>query len=451
MLSEPGTTPAQTETSEQREMRQLAREVFSHALSQSNIDRAFDRHVSFERGILRVSEDLYDLSSFSRVLVVSIGKGAHSSAEALLTRVGGGAGITGLICGPTDSNAQIFGFRYYKGGHPLPNAESLKSADSILRALNTLSARSLVIFLLSGGGSSLVEKPIEESITLEDLVATYKALVHSGAPISEINAIRKHLSAVKGGRMALAASPAHQLSILISDVPENALDSLASGPTMPDSSTIADCNEIVRKYDLLRQFPSSVRLLFERRLLEETPKQGDVAFSKSRWWNVLSNASAQKAAVERAAMAGCFIQIDNSCDDWDYMSAADYLLKRLRELRQGVSRVCLISGGEVTVNVKGEAGLGGRNQQFALYCAEKIAGENITVLSAGTDGIDGNSHAAGAIVDGSTVMRCKEKGLNPSDSLKRFDAFPLFESLGDAIVTGPTGTNVRDLRILFAY
>jgi glycerate 2-kinase len=437
-------------TSTQR-MRQVAREIFSHALSQSSIDRAFDRHMGYERGILRVGEDLYDLSSFSRIIIISIGKAGNTAVQALMNRLGGGVGATGIVCSPTNPDAQVFGFRYFKGGHPLPNLESLKSAESIIRSLESLSSKSLVIYLLSGGGSSLVEKPAFESISLEDLVATYRVLVHSGAPIGEINAIRKHLSATKGGRLARAAYPAHQLSILISDVPENQLNSLASGPTMPDTSTDEQCYEIVKKYKLLPEFPPSVRSIFQSRMLDETPKDDDPAFVKSRYWTVLSNLTAQHAVVEKAAMSGFAIEIDNSVDDKDYKFAADHLLQRLRELRKGVSSVCLISGGEVTVSVKGKSGVGGRNQQFALYCADKIAGENITVLSAGTDGIDGNSPAAGAIVDGTTMERALEKQLSPKDALQHFDAYPLFETLGDAIMTGPTGNNLRDLRILLAY
>jgi hydroxypyruvate reductase len=147
---------------------------------------------------------------------------------------------------------------------------------------------------------------------------------------------------------------------------------------------------------------------------------------------------------------GFAVEIDNRCDDWDYARAADYLLERLRELRKGVSRASLISGGEVTVKVS-NGGVGGRNQQFALYCAQKIAGENITILSAGTDGIDGNSPAAGAVVDGTTLQRAQALGLDPASALSKFDAFPFFDSLGDAIMTGPTGNNLRDLRILIAY
>jgi hydroxypyruvate reductase len=251
--------------------------------------------------------------------------------------------------------------------------------------------------------------------------------------------------------MATAAPYAQHLSIMVSDVPDNALDSLASGPTLPDSTTVEDCYAIAQRYQLLPMLPASVRELFERHALDETPKQDDPAFLRSRCWPVLSNASAQKDAAAAAAEHGFAVEIDNSCDDQDYKQAADHLLKKVRKLREGVSRVCLISGGEVTVRVEGEAGTGGRNQQFALYCAEKIAGEKLAVLSAGTDGIDGNSPAAGAIVDGTTLARARALGKDPIAALARFDAHPLFESLGDAVTTGPTGNNVRDLRILLAY
>jgi hydroxypyruvate reductase len=258
------------------------------------------------------------------------------------------------------------------------------------------------------------------------------------------------VSAVKGGRLALAASGAQQVSILISDVPDGATDSLASGPTMPDSTTVDDCYAIAREYGITPLLPASIKTLFERRLLEETPKADDPAFAHSRWWTVLSNASAVTAAVTFAASHGFAVEIDNSCDDWDYRKAADYLLDKLRNLRKGVSRACLISGGEVTVQVK-DGGRGGRNQQFALHCAAQIAGEDITVLSAGTDGIDGSSDAAGAVADGSTVERAQAAGFDPQRALARFDSFPLFAAIGDTIMTGPTGTNVRDLRILMAY
>jgi hydroxypyruvate reductase len=251
--------------------------------------------------------------------------------------------------------------------------------------------------------------------------------------------------------MARAAQGAQQVSILVSDVPEKALDSLSSGPTMPDSSTMEDCYRIVREYNMLNDFPASVRELFERRALEETPKSNDPAFARSRWWKVLSNENAENAAADAAAKLGFAVEIDHSCDDWDYARAADYLLDRLRTLRRGVARACIVSGGEVTVKVPANAGTGGRNQHFALYCARKIAGEKIVVLSAGTDGIDGNSPAAGAVADGTTVERAQQAGLDPAAHLASFNSFPLFERLGDAIQTGPTGNNVRDVRVLVAY
>jgi glycerate 2-kinase len=431
------------------EMRDRAREMFDRALLECSIPNAFSHQVSFDGKKLCIGEDAYDLRSFERLQVVSMGKAGHTMAEALTNIVG--TGLTGIIDCPNSPPAQLFGFRYFTGGHPLPNEDSLRAGDAILRLVAGSSPRTLVLFLISGGASAIAEKPISADISLGDVIETYKALVHSGAPIAEINAVRKHLSALKGGRLARAAAPAYQASVLVADVPENSLDALASGPTMADTTTVADCQAIVKRYDLLRRFPASVRTLFEGGLLEETPKVGDPAFEHSRYTTVLSNATATNAAVESAALGGFAVEVDNTCDDWNYQRAADHLLGRLRELRQGVSRACLISGGEVTVQVGAHSGAGGRNQQFALYCAQKIAGEKITVLSAGTDGLDGNSSAAGAVVDGTTVERARQSGFDTAKALAQFDSSPLLNAIGDAIITGPTGNNVRDLRILLAY
>jgi glycerate 2-kinase len=431
-----------------REMRDRARQIFQHAIESATIDKAFQRHVHCERGVLRVCEDLYDLHSYTRVFVVSIGKAGHSMAQALAGQVGDS--LEGIVATPLEPESQVRAFRYFRGGHPTPNAESIRAAEAILKSVNAQNASSLVMFLMSGGGSAVAEKPIDDEISLADLVATYQTLVLSGAPIAEINAIRKHLSAIKGGRLARAAYPAQQVSLLVSDVPDNTPDALASGPTMADSTTVQNCYAIAEKYGLLKQFPTSVSELFRRHALEETPKSDDPAFQRSRWWTLLSNQSAVEEAGIAATSQGFAVEVDNTCDDWEYGHAADYLLSRVRELRKKVSRVCLISGGEVTVKVT-DGGIGGRNQQFALTCAEKMAGENITVLSAGTDGIDGNSPAAGAVADGTTLDRAKIKGLDPGAALARFDAYPYFDALGDAIITGPTGNNLRDLRILLAY
>jgi hydroxypyruvate reductase len=429
-------------------MRVAARDIFERAIAEASIDRAFQRHVACERGVLRVCEDLYDLHAYNRISVVSIGKAAHTMVNALEMQAG--ENFEGIVACSVQPQSQIRGFRYFLGGHPTPNAESIHAADAMLKSLAGLSSTSFVIFLLSGGGSSIAEKPMDGEIPLADLIATYQVLVHSGAPIAEINAIRKHLSAIKGGRLAHTAKMAQQVSIMVSDVPDNTPDALASGPTMPDATSTEDCYRIAAKYGMTEQFPASVRELFQRHALEETPKSDDPAFARSRWWTVLSNASFVEAAKSEAKRQGFSAEVDNSCDDWEYEKAADYLLNRLRELRRKSDRVCLLSGGEVTVKVV-NGGTGGRNQQFALYCAGRISGENITVLSAGSDGIDGNSTATGAIVDGTTIDRARSRNLDAEKHRREFNAYPFFDSLGDLVVTGPTGNNLRDLRILLAY
>jgi hydroxypyruvate reductase len=430
-------------------MRDTAREIFTAALKNASIENAFARNIHCERRLLRIGDDLHDLDSYHRVFVVSIGKAAHTMATALEAQLGGSSFEAGIVASSVEPSNLVRGFRYFRGGHPTPTAESIQAASAILNALRSLNSSSLTIFMISGGGSSIVEKPVDDEISLPDLAGTYRALVHSGAPIAEINVIRKHLSAVKGGRLARAAYPAQQVSILVSDVPDNTPDALASGPTMPDPSSIHDCERIVAKYNLVKQFPGSVADLFRQCALEETPKSDDPAFVRARWWTVLSNKVAIEEAVRAAARAGFAVEVDNSCDDQPYDKAAEYLLDRLRTMRSKQPRLCLISGGEVTVTVR-NGGMGGRNQQFALACAEPIAGQNITVLSAGTDGIDGNSPAAGAIVDGSTLNRVR--GPEPiRQSLSAFDAYAFFDTLGDSVMTGPTGNNLRDLRVFLAY
>jgi glycerate 2-kinase len=441
----PGISPERDQ--QFRRMRDAAREIFTAALKNASIEKAFARKVHCERRVLRIGDDLYDLDSYNRVFVVSIGKAAHTMVAALEAQLG--SNLEGIVASSVEPTSQVLGFRYFRGGHPTPTAESISAADAILKSLTALDSAALVIVMISGGGSSIVEKPVDDEISLADLAATYRVLVHSGAPIAEINAIRKHLSAVKGGRLAQAAYPAQQVSILVSDVPDDTPDALASGPTMPDSTSVHDCQRIAAKYNLVEQFPSSVADLFRQHALDETPKSDDPAFVRARWWTVLSNKVAVDEAAAAATRAGFAVEVDNSCDDWPYDKAAAYLLKRLRELRSKVSRVCLISGGEVTVTVR-NGGIGGRNQQFALACAEQISGEDITVLSAGTDGIDGNGPAAGAVVDGSTVDR--EGGVEAvRHALSSFNAYPLLDALGDTVITGPTGNNLRDLRILLAF
>jgi glycerate 2-kinase len=430
-------------------MRRSARDIFDFSLAECDVSRAFARNVAYSQGTLSSGKLHFDLDAFAQLAVVSIGKAGHSMAAALSQIIQ--RRLTGIVSCPSTPDEPVPGFEYFLGGHPLPNKDSLRAGAAILNLLSSLTDNSLALFLVSGGASAVAERPFYADLSLSDIAGTYSALVHSGAPIAEINAIRKHLSAIKGGRMAKAAFPAKQLSLLVSDVPDHALDALASGPTIPDSSTAANCYDIARQYKMLSRFPGRIRTIFEQRRLKETPKVGDAAFANSRYATVLSNQTAIDAAVQRATDLGFSVAVDNSCDDWDYAAAADYLLGRLRQLRQRSARVCLISGGEVTVQIGSRSGVGGRNQQFALYCAVQIAGEAITVLSVGTDGIDGNSAAAGAVVDGTSAARAAEHQLDASIVLADFNTNVLLHEIGDEIVTGLTGNNVRDLRVLLAY
>jgi hydroxypyruvate reductase len=410
-----------------------------------------ERRVSFREGAIVVDGHRYALSDYQRVMMVAIGKAAGSMAAAFLRVAGGDAQrMEGVVAGVCEEQlpAQI---KVFRGGHPSPNQASLDSAAEILRLLNGTTERDLVVFLVSGGGSSMVEQMLSSEISLEEIAATHKALVESGAPITAINAVRKHLSAVKGGRLAAAAAPAEQLTIFVSDVPVGELDALASGPTLPDRSTVSDVRRIAVKYGLASTVPKAVAELLLPEEMAETPKPGEAAFSRSQWMVLLDSSSLTEAATARAVELGWSVVVDHTCDDWTAEDAAEYLVRRLEELRTMQSQVCLLSAGEVTVKVSaGKAGCGGRNQHFALLCSELIAGRDFVVLSAGSDGVDGNSPAAGAVVDGTTTNRAEAAGYSVKKVLAGFDSYGLLSRLGDVIETGPTGNNLRDLRILLA-
>ena len=322
------------------------------------------------------------------------------------------------------------------------------------------------MFLISGGGSTLFDLPLDPRISLADTVAFHQALIASGATIAEMNTLRKHFSAVKGGRLAAAAPRAGRLTLQIVDVPARHADAVASGPTLEDPSTVEDCRELLDRYRLLETFPPSVRRFFSRPDLPETPGdkaalqdaavKRDEARRAKDLATLLSNRDLLQAARERAAALGYEVIVDNSCDDWPYDRAAAYLVDRLiqhRQQRPG-RKLCLLSGGEVTVRIDRTPGVGGRNQQFALGCAllleRQLPDQQMVCLSAGSDGVDGNSPAAGAIVDPSTAARARSLALDPEAALAALDAFPVFTALGDALLTGPTGNNLRDIRILLS-
>jgi hydroxypyruvate reductase len=435
-----------------RPLKELAQEIFLETLAEVDVARAFARKVERRGSMLHFGGERVDLARFERIWVVSFGKAAWVTYEALCAALGERhQPQRGVVASNVPPRAVSEGFAAFHAGHPVPTEQSLAAAEAILELLQEGDEKTLVFFLISGGGSALVEKPLEKNLTLDDMQALNRVLVECGAGIDEINAIRKHLSAIKGGRLREAAGKAHTVTFLLSDVPEGKLATIASGPTLPDPTTAETCYEVAARYQLAEKFPPAIRELFEKKALRETPKEGVEVFERSQVFLLLSSHDVLHAAHRAAGAHGFLAECELCCDDWELAKAADCLFGHLEAMQRANpgQPVCLISGGEILSRVTGE-GQGGRNQAFVLHCAEKIAGREAAVLSAGTDGIDGNSPAAGAVADGQSLFRAQEKGLDAGDYFRRSDSFHFFKVLGDAILTGPQQNNLRDLRLLLA-
>ena len=433
-------------------LKELAQEIFHGALNKARLDLAFERKVAREGSILRFNGLSVDLANFGEIWTICFGKAGWASYDSLKKVLGGEyAPRRAIVVSNVPARKGPSWLKAYRGGHPIPNRTSFTAAKAILDLLSEAKEDTLIFFFISGGGSALVERPLEPGVTYEDMKALNKLLVGCGAGIDEINILRKHLSAVKGGRLREAADRAHSITFLLSDVPEGMPGTVSSGPTLPDSSTVSDCYRVAEKYDLIPQFPPSVRELFEKRRLPETPKEDAAIFQRGQSSVLLSSADLMVSASRAADIRGFKVSVETECDEWPVERAADFLFERLDDLRDqhpGVP-VAIISGGEVRVEITGK-GRGGRNQDFVLRSVERIAGQNVAVLSAGTDGIDGNSLAAGAVADGRTLERAGRHQLDIETYLRESDSFHFFEVLGDAIVTGPQQNNLRDLRVLLA-
>lgn len=464
-----------------------ANAIFNASIEACNIPVAFDRRFRFRSDALERLEPeegeaaTIPISSYRRIFVIAIGKAAGPMLEVLLSRMPRRKGLRGICCSKYLPSKRNWRFRYFEGGHPLPNEESFAAARAALGLLKKAKKDTLVLFLISGGGSAMFDLPLDESVSLEDTAEFHRVLLACGAPINEINVLRKHFSAVKGGKLALAAPDAMKVSLLLPDVPLRTLDSLSSGPTTLDRSTRDDVLAILAKYDLESKLPATVTQLLLREepagkvetstqksplgwisprlsLGKQAPSPAknrsgavDLYPPNSIFETLLSSHDLLENARAAAQKAGYTVVVDNSCDDWDYADAARYLLERFHTLRKGYERFCLISVGELTVTLNRKPGAGGRNQQFVLECARDLArypDERLTVLSAGSDGIDGNTPNAGAIADPTTFERARAFGFDPEESLRTFNTCPLFMALGDSVVTGPTGQNLRDLRLL---
>ena len=434
------------------ELRAHARDIFLAALDTSDPHAAIKKHLQLRGAQLQAAGTNYDLATMRNLIIVGCGKAAAKMAlateELLGPRISDGLVIVKYGCG-----LPLERIRVVEAGHPIPDQAGLDGARRIVEMVQPAGDRDLVIFLVSGGGSALFPCPADR-LSLSDKQQTTEILLKSGATIQEINAIRKHLSRLKGGQFAQLVAPAQLITLILSDVVGDSLEAIASGPTVADTSTYDDCLEILRRYQIQHSIPLAVVNYLERGArgeVPETPKPSARIFDKVQNVIVGSNRLAIDAARRHAGALGySTVILSDSIEGESRIVARNLsaLVKEIARTNEPIARpACIISGGETTVTVRGN-GLGGRNQEFTLAAAIEIDGlENIVVLSAGTDGTDGPTDAAGGLVDGSTVPRGRLQGLDPIEYLARNDSYHFLQSVGDLFITGPTMTNVMDLQI----
>lgn len=427
--------------------------VFERSLQRISLDLLLPRRLSRRGGILQIGEEAIRLGDYRRVVVVAFGKAAFQMTSILLRVLPASMPRSGVVSGVGAHPPELVEMAVYRGGHPCPNRQSVEAAEAAIEMLQGCSANDLVIFLLSGGGSAMCEAPLIPSVSIEQARALNQLLVTCGATVLDINDVRKHLSRIKGGRLAEFAHPARQITLYVSDAPPGHPSNVASGPTMPDESTLADCRAIVARHDLAGRLPAGLGRILESDAVQETPKAGAACFENSSWHCLADPEDALQALLTEIRWEGWLAAIDRSIDDdCPLEQATTRLLSRLERMRRANpgSTVAVLASGEFCCPVIGD-GVGGRNQAFVLDCVPRIQGRRIAVLSAGTDGIDGNSRAAGAVADGSSFARAAALGLSPKTCARQSDSNSFFDRLEDALWTGPTGNNLRDLRILTAW
>ena len=434
-------------------MRKHALQIFQAGLQAVDPVEAIKRHTRLEKDLLFIGDRQFSLNDYDRILVVGAGKAVAPMARAMEDLLSDRISA-GVIVVKDEHGLPLKKIKVCEASHPVPDERGVKGTEEILALVEKAGARDLVICLISGGGSALLIAPIGD-ISLEDKQNATKLLLASGATIHEINTIRKHLSRAKGGRLAQMAYPATVASLILSDVVGDDLDVIASGPTVPDSSTFKDAEQILKGYGICDQLASSVRHYIEKGScdqIEDTPKSDNPAFQKCSQELVGNNLQALQAAAKAAESLGYRPLILSSKVEGEACEVAKFFTAIAKEtLGSGnplKPPVCVLCGGETTVTLQGD-GRGGRNQEFALAAALSIEGlDNMVVLSGGTDGTDGPTDAAGAIADGTTLTRARENDLDPKDFLQRNDSYRFFQKLDDLVMTGPTRTNVMDLYML---
>ena len=434
-------------------LRKQAVAVFRAGLEAADPVAAVLRFLRVKQGKLLAGRRRYPLDAFDNVWVVGAGKAGAAMAQAVERVLG--ARIRGGLVNVKDGHlARLRRIELNECGHPVPDGRGVRGAERIADIVRGAGKRDLIVCVISGGASALLPMPAAP-VTLEEKRATTSLLLACGANIHEINAVRKHISRIKGGQLARLAYPAQVLALLVSDVVGDDLDVIGSGPTAPDASTFAGAQAILDKYGLRERIPAAVRERIERGVrgeIAETPKPGDPAFERTTNLIVGSNRLAVDAAARKARELGLRPVVLSTVIEGEAREVARMHAAIAREVR-ATGRplkppLCLISGGETTVTLRGN-GLGGRNQEFVLAAAIDLAGSNeVVVLSGGTDGTDGPTDAAGAIADGATLERAGRLGLDARQFLAENDSYRFFDALGDLLKTGPTGTNVMDLRLV---
>ncbi|MGH7424645.1 MAG: glycerate kinase type-2 family protein [Candidatus Methylomirabilales bacterium] len=435
-------------------LRKAAGEIFQAAIDAANPRIAIHRHVRREGEKLLADGAVYDLDR-GRVVVVGAGKACAAMAAAV-EEVLGDRIRDGVVVVKDGTALPLRRIRVTQAGHPVPDARGVEGTSAILGLLTETRPEDLVIVLISGGGSALLPAPVA-GIDLIEKQAMTRALLACGASIEEINAVRKHCSRIKGGQMARALFPARSLTLILSDVIGDPLDAIASGPTVPDTTTYGEALEVLRRYRVEDRIPASILRHLERGArgeIPETPKAGDPCFATAHHCIVGNNLQSLLAARDRAARLGFQALLLTTALKGESREVAKVLAALLLEIRRSGHPLspptCLLLGGETTVTVRGK-GKGGRSQELVLAGAIAIAGgRDLVIWSAGTDGTDGPTDAAGAVADGDTWARAKEIGLDPQRALEENDAYHFFERLGDLVKTGPTLTNVMDVILLLA-
>ena len=434
-------------------MRQDCVDIFYQGLAAVDPVTCIHNCCILDNGVFRVNNRAYPLDRFEKIIVLGAGKAGASMGRAM-EEILGDRITSGLIIVKTGHTTPLNRITLVEAAHPVPDEKGVQGAQKLLDLACQADEKTLVICLLSGGGSALMTFPAK-GLTLSDKQETTKALLGSGAAIHDINTIRKHLSGIKGGLLAKAVYPATLVCLVLSDVVGDDPDIIASGPCTADPGTYGQCLDIIRERGIGQRVPGSVLRHLEngsQGLIPETPKQGDKAFERVTHTIIASNIKSLEAALEKAESLGYHSLILSSLVEGETRDVAAFhaaIAKQVLATGHPVNPpACLLSGGETTVTIKGK-GKGGRNQEFALAAALKIKGKDaIVILSAGTDGTDGPTEAAGAVVDHTTIQRAWDVGLKPEEYLEDNNAFVFFDRLSDLFITGPTHTNVMDLRIM---